>query len=229
MAWWPGAPTWAGAAMPGERLMQETPAAGQVRSLVHAAGVNSGQFIAWNQFGRVGEVHGMSLAGGNKLAIEKQRARDRYKLTCVDASVAALVSAAGSKAPTHMRSEVDRVVFNRDHDRSEDAATILQELQERVAAAAARRPVSAITWAEAPLGQLNVGPPLGGSRPSSVQSCPTSSGQRAHMMYVQRETPEFMLSLRRLHERQMSTRMAGRALLPHAKGMIPGPREDVLG
>jgi len=196
-------------------------AAGMPSVAVPAAGVNSEQFVMWCRYSRLHQAYGTSLAGKAKIAFEKERARERYRLTCVDASVAALVQGANSRAPRHMRSDVDRLVFGRDHDRSEGGAENIM-LQRLAVNAGEDRPATALPRVDTPTGRLAVGQALGATRPSTVRPRPSSGGRVTHIMSVQRGTPEFQQELRVFHERQLRARNDRELRGGPAQGPIPG-------
>jgi hypothetical protein len=162
-----------------------------------AAGLHSEGFeTVWSRFGHTRRVPGEPLAGHDKLAVWQQLQRERYRLTCVDDSVAALAAAASSNAPRHMRSEVDVTIFGRDHDRSDGLSdnALLSRLPHDTRAARLPRSPSAV-------GRPHGGPPAHTRRLTAVSSRPFSSGHPAHILWAQRATPEFSEELSRIHRK----------------------------
>ena len=190
--------------------------AGVQRTSVHANGLNSEPFNMWNRFGAVQKAYGVSLAGSSKVSLAQQQSRERYRVTCIDSSVKALAAAAVSKAPKHMRTDVDRVVFGHDQDASEgsDNALLMRLHRQRC------RPASAMPRVETPMGKLDTGrPPLGASRPSAVRARPSSGGRLSHLMWVQRQSPEFQQEMQKIYGQLMLAQTT--PLRPRPQSAIP--------
>ena len=171
-------------------------AAGRSNPFCSAVGVNDNDFIMWQRFGMLQKAYGSyDLAGQAKVNLARQRQQERYRLTCFEKSAAALAQAATSKAPKHMKTDVDRIVFGRDHDRSEAADNALLHRLQRPRPASAMpalgREEQAAAKVHGRVGQLDVGSALGASRPSAVRPRPSSGGRLTHIMAAQRGTPEF--------------------------------------
>jgi hypothetical protein len=177
-----------------------------------ASGLNSEAFITWSTFGHRSRGEGVPLAGASKLDAARQAQRESYRLTCVDDAVRALAQAATSQAPRHMRSDVDRCIFGRDLDRSDQPeeaeeaevdnmllSRLPREVRDGRAASGRTRP-------ETPLGRLNVGQPIAGSRPTAVRARPSSGGHARMIMDAQQVMPELEEELERLLSRRATQR-----------------------
>jgi len=171
-----------------------------------AQGVNDADaFIMWQRFGALQKAYGTyQLEGAAKVKKVEQQKREEYRLTCHDNAANALARAATNKSPAHMKTDVDRIVFNRDHDSSEAVENaLLSRLQkQRPQSAMPALAVPRTAAAEAAPGRLQVGTPLGASRPSAVRPRPSSGGRLTQMMHVQRQTPEFKAEMEK-HRRKM--------------------------
>ena len=190
---------------------------------VHAPGLNSEAFIWYSRFGRTARAYGVGLAGSAKLEAHRHTHQEKYRLTATDDAVAALANAATSCAPRHMRSEVDRAIFGRDLDKSEEDGggidnVLLSRLPPEVREGGGQRPASAMLPAVRrgePVGRLHVGQALGASRPSVVRPRP-SSAHPAAIIHAQRQTREFQEELEKLY-RRAAAHDASRARKPRGR------------
>ena len=191
-----------------------------------ARGVNDPGFIMWSRFGQMQRAYGApsayALEGAAKLGLHQQRERERYRVTNVDDSAAALMSALAGGNNARNRSDVDRVVFGRDQDNSEAADDVLLTTLERHRAR--ERPASAMPTLHAS-GRLMNGTPLGASRPSAVRPRPSSGGRPAHILHVQRGTPEFRAEMEKQRRkiRQAYEQSRARPWPPEDVPGVPGP------
>lgn len=185
---------------------------GRAAPFALAPGLNSDEFILCikgTTFGAVARADGVPLAGASKLEAARQSQREKYRLTCVDDAVKALAHAATSQAPRHMRSDVDRCIFGRDLDRSEqpEDAEVGNMLMSRLprgvrdgqAASGRERP-------NTPPGRLNVDQPIAGSRPSAVRARPSSGGHARQIVHAQQMMPELEEELERLRSQRAAQR-----------------------
>ena len=197
------------------------------KTFINSPGINDPHFIIWSRFGALQKAYGTyELDGAAKRALAKRIEKERYKMTCFDSSAAALAQALN--APPKMKSEVHRIVFGHDVDGgSEDAENpLLARLPKRPASAMPVLQRAPLPEAYAQTGKLEVGKPLGVTRPSAVRPRPSSGGRMTQIMHVQRGTPEFQAEMEKARRKYIMAWANQRGNPPpvHEIPGVPNPR-----